>query len=77
MGAAPAEDPKLVIVAMLDEPQGLAHGGGDVAAPLFARVAAGQLAHVGIFTKPSPIPAPGRWTLPRLSHFGIAVAEVV
>ncbi len=60
MGAAPAEDPKLVIVAMLDEPKGLAHGGGDVAAPLFARVAAGQLAHVGISTRPSPIPAPPR-----------------
>jgi len=60
MGAAPAEDPKLVIVAMLDEPKGLANGGGDVAAPLFARVAAGQLAHVGLFTKPAPIPAPRR-----------------
>lgn len=58
MGAAPAEDPELVIVAMLDEPKGLAHGGGDVAAPLFARVAAGQLAHRGIFTRPQPIPAP-------------------
>ncbi len=60
MGAAPADDPKLVIVAMLDEPKGLAHGGGDVAAPLFAKVAAGQLAHVDIFTKPAPIPAPPR-----------------
>jgi cell division protein FtsI (penicillin-binding protein 3) len=60
MGAAPANDPKLVVVAMLDEPKGLAHGGGDVAAPLFARVAAGQLAHVGIFTRPAPIPAQPR-----------------
>jgi len=37
MGAAPADDPQLVIVALLDEPQGSAHGCGDVAAPLFAR----------------------------------------
>ncbi len=60
MGAAPADDAKLVIVAMLDEPKGLAHGGGDVAAPLFARVASGQLAHLGIVTRPEPIPAPPR-----------------
>ncbi|MCP5044107.1 MAG: penicillin-binding protein 2 [bacterium] len=60
MGAAPARDSKLVIVTMLDEPKGLAHGGGDVAAPLFAKVAAGQLAHLGILTKPEPIPAPPR-----------------
>ena len=60
MGAAPADDPKLVIVSMLDEPKGWAHGGGDVAAPLFAQVAAGQLAHLGIVTKPEPIRAPPR-----------------
>lgn len=60
MGAAPADNPKLVIVAMLDEPKGMAHGGGDVAAPLFAKVAAGQLAHLGIVTRPEPIPAPRR-----------------
>ncbi|MCH7866617.1 MAG: penicillin-binding protein 2 [Myxococcales bacterium] len=57
MGAVPADDPKLVIVVMLDEPKGRAHGGGDVAAPLFASVAAGQLARLGIVTRPEPIPA--------------------
>ena len=62
IGAAPAENARLVIVAMLDEPKGLAHGGGDVAAPLFAKVAAGQLAHLGILTRPAPIPAPPRKT---------------
>jgi len=60
VGAVPAEDPKLVIVVALDEPQGPAHGGGDVAAPLFARVAASQLADMGIVTKPQPIPAARR-----------------
>jgi cell division protein FtsI (penicillin-binding protein 3) len=58
MGTAPADDPRLVIVTMLDEPQGPAHGGGDVAAPLFAKVAAAQLARLGIVTRPAPIPAP-------------------
>ena len=58
VGAVPADDPKLVIVVAIDEPKGPAHGGGDVAAPLFARVAASQLADMGIITKPEPIPAP-------------------
>jgi cell division protein FtsI (penicillin-binding protein 3) len=57
VGVVPAEDPKLVIVVAIDEPQGPAHGGGDVAAPLFARVAASQLADMGIVTRPAPIPA--------------------
>lgn len=60
MGAAPADAPKLVIVVMLDEPKGPAHGGGDVAAPLFAKVAALQLARLGIVTHPEPIPAAPR-----------------
>jgi cell division protein FtsI (penicillin-binding protein 3) len=57
IGVAPVEDPRLVIVVMLDEPKGLAHTGGAVAAPVFARVAAAQLARLGIFTAPST-PAP-------------------
>ncbi|HVP31461.1 MAG TPA: penicillin-binding transpeptidase domain-containing protein [Myxococcota bacterium] len=47
-GVAPIDDPKLVIVTMLDEPQGFFHTGGLVAAPLFADVAAPQLARLGI-----------------------------
>jgi hypothetical protein len=48
----PADDPRLVIVTMLDEPVGLAHTGGMVAAPLFAKVAAAQLRTLGIVTRP-------------------------
>jgi cell division protein FtsI (penicillin-binding protein 3) len=57
LGLAPAEDPKVAIVIALEEPgQG---GGGAVAAPLFAEVAAAQLARHGIITWPEPIrPAP-------------------
>lgn len=47
-GIAPSDDPRLVIVTMLDEPQGFFHTGGLVAAPLFAEVAAPQLARLGI-----------------------------
>ncbi|MBW2363113.1 MAG: PASTA domain-containing protein [Deltaproteobacteria bacterium] len=56
-GIAPADDPRLAIVVALDEPQGTAHTGGAVAAPLFARVAAAQLAHQGILTQPEQIAA--------------------
>jgi cell division protein FtsI (penicillin-binding protein 3) len=52
VGVVPAEDPRLAIVAVLDEPKGDAHTGGAVAAPLFARVAAAQLRHLGIVTEP-------------------------
>jgi cell division protein FtsI (penicillin-binding protein 3) len=55
MGVAPADDPQIVIVVALDEPMGKSHTGGGVAAPLFASVAAAQLAHQGIITKPEPI----------------------
>jgi hypothetical protein len=56
VGAVPADDPQVVIVVALDEPQGDAHGGGDVAAPLFAKVATAHLASLGIVTKPEPLP---------------------
>jgi cell division protein FtsI (penicillin-binding protein 3) len=55
IGVVPAEDPELAIVVALDEPRGRFHGGGTVAAPLFARVAATQLARRGIVTEPAPI----------------------
>jgi cell division protein FtsI (penicillin-binding protein 3) len=55
VGLVPAEDPKLAIVVALEEPR--EGGGGSLAAPLFARVAAAQLARYGIITEPQPIPA--------------------
>jgi cell division protein FtsI (penicillin-binding protein 3) len=58
-GVVPADAPRLAIVVALDEPRGSAHTGGLVAAPLFAKVAATQLGHLGITTRPEPIaPAP-------------------
>jgi cell division protein FtsI (penicillin-binding protein 3) len=49
IGVAPADDPRVVIVAELDEPEHPHHTGGAAAAPLFAQIAPGQLAHRGIF----------------------------
>jgi cell division protein FtsI (penicillin-binding protein 3) len=42
-GLAPANDSRFVIVVVVDEPGGDAYYGGDVAAPVFARIAAGAL----------------------------------
>ena len=43
VGWAPAARPALVVLASLDTPRGANNQGGDVAAPLFARVAEGAL----------------------------------
>lgn len=58
VGLVPADDPELAIVVAIDEPKGLLHSGGMVAAPLFARVAAAQLARRHIVTEPAPIAPP-------------------
>jgi membrane peptidoglycan carboxypeptidase len=57
VGAAPADRPRLVIAAMVDEPRGYIHTGGATAAPLFAKVAAAALVRDGILTEPElPLP---------------------
>jgi hypothetical protein len=43
VGFVPASRPALVVLASLDTPRGAANQGGDVAAPLFSRVAEGAL----------------------------------
>jgi cell division protein FtsI (penicillin-binding protein 3) len=42
-GLAPASAPRLVAVVILDEPQGAAYYGGDVAAPVFSNIMTGAL----------------------------------
>lgn len=42
-GFAPASDPHLAMVIMVDEPSGSSYFGGQVAAPVFSRVMAGAL----------------------------------
>jgi cell division protein FtsI (penicillin-binding protein 3) len=51
VGLAPADDPRVAIAVAIDEPKGV-HGGGVVAAPVFARVAAAHLTQLGIPTEP-------------------------
>jgi len=42
-GYAPASQPRLVVVVMIDEPQGDQYYGGDIAAPVFANIVSGAL----------------------------------
>jgi cell division protein FtsI (penicillin-binding protein 3) len=42
-GFAPATQPRLVVVVVIDEPQGAAYYGADVAAPVFANIVTGAL----------------------------------
>lgn len=56
VGAVPADAPRLVIVVALDEPRRPLHTGGASAAPVFARVAAAQLARLGTVTEPKTTP---------------------
>ncbi len=46
-GFVPAEDPALIIVVTLDEPQ-KGHYGGEVAAPVFKEIASKSLSYLGI-----------------------------
>jgi cell division protein FtsI (penicillin-binding protein 3) len=54
VGVAPADAPRVVIVAELDEPKRPHHTGGAAAAPLFAVVARSQLAQQGIYVAAAP-----------------------
>jgi len=47
-GFAPASNPRLIIAVMIDEPSGPLHFGGDVAAPVFAEVAASALRSMNV-----------------------------
>lgn len=42
-GFAPASDPRLVMIVMVDEPRGGVYFGGEIAAPVFGRVMGGAL----------------------------------
>ncbi len=48
LGFVPADDPKLVLYVVIDEPQG-AYYGGVLAAPVFSEIASQSLSYLGIF----------------------------
>ncbi len=56
-GMVPADAPRLVAVVMIDEPRGKAYYGGQVAAPVFARIMDDALRLLNV---PPDEPGPGR-----------------
>jgi cell division protein FtsI (penicillin-binding protein 3) len=54
-GFAPASDPRIVVAVMIDEPGGGRYYGGEVAAPVFARIATGSLRTLQV--APDALPA--------------------
>lgn len=67
VGYVPADDPRLAIVAIIDEPQGEAWG-GTVAAPVFRRVAEQTLTYLGVSSQ-EPM------KLALAAHSGIGMAR--
>lgn len=62
IGFVPAENPRVAIAVVLDEP-GITHAGGSVAAPVFRRVAEMSLRYMGVTPKgstPAPIASVGK-----------------
>jgi cell division protein FtsI (penicillin-binding protein 3) len=59
-GFAPASNPRLVMIITVDEPQGGAYYGGQVAAPVFSKVMAGALRLLNI--PPDNLNGPARRT---------------
>jgi len=47
-GFVPAEDPEVVIVVSIQQPQGDEYGGGQVAAPVFSEIAEGAMRILGV-----------------------------
>ncbi len=57
-GFAPATAPRIVVVVMIDEPQGAAYHGGDIAAPVFANIVSGALRVLAVPPDAPPAPPP-------------------
>ena len=56
-GMAPATDPRLVLVVMVNEPSRGAYFGGDVAAPIFSKIMGGALRILNIPPDQAPMQA--------------------
>ena len=57
-GLAPASNPRVVAVVVIDEPGGNEYYGGEVAAPVFSRVVAGALRLMNV--SPDAVPSTER-----------------
>ena len=62
VGLAPASNPQIVVVAIVNEPKGEEHYGGQVAAPLFSKIVTGAMRILNI--APDDIPADRAMEIP-------------
>lgn len=58
VGMAPASKPRLIIAVLINEPDGEKHYGGEVAAPVFQRIADRVLPYLGVTPDKTPSPKP-------------------
>ena len=59
VGLAPATRPEIIVVVIVNEPKGDEHLGGQVAAPVFSRIAAGAMRILDVPPDDAPMPEPG------------------
>jgi len=74
VGMVPVDEPRLVILVMVDEPQGVSYG-GLVAAPVFSRIASQALAQMKVAPR-QPINGPRLMPMPVLVKERAAVMPV-
>ncbi len=78
IGFVPADDPRLVLLVLVDEPEVNVYG-GVVAAPVFRNIARGVLRHLGVVPeRPGPLllPAAKEWTMARGNRrFGVGTVK--
>ena len=67
-GFAPVTDPRLVAVVVIDEPGGEQYYGGEVAAPVFARILSGALRFLAV--PPDALPEPSATVLAHAGEAG-------
>ncbi len=67
-GLAPASNPRLVCVVLIEEPTGDSHYGGDVAAPVFSEVVSGALRLIDIAPDKLDSEAESLFTAAGLTH---------
>ncbi|MFH1807246.1 MAG: penicillin-binding protein [Pseudomonadota bacterium] len=73
IGFAPAERPRVLVLVVIDEPQGSTYG-GVVAAPAFREIMRGTLAHLGVSVAASPLLAVAEPIMPTTDEVAGAIA---
>ena len=74
IGFAPADDPKIIVLVIVDEPQYSSHFGSVIAAPYAKMVLEDSLKHMGV--KPNVSQALEKVAMPKIEGLSVADAKV-